>query len=221
MSEMKNVRSIVAENPLLVLFLGACPALAVTTHVKSALVMGIAVLAIMVVTNLLMALLGKVLPTQAKLPACAIIVAGLVSILQMLMNAFLPEIYQILGVYLAVTAVNLVVFNRAEAAGKSGIGTALSDSFVTGVYFVIALVIMGAVREAFGFGTIAGTAIPVLESHKISLLTKAPGGFMVFSFLAAVISKICPAKNEALCEGYTCAAAGIAAVSPLTETEGE
>ena len=110
---------------------------------------------------------------------------------------------------------DLLVLSQAEAAAeKRG---SLADSVKIGVYFLAVLTVMGAVRELFGAGSIAGVSVPVLESHRILVLTKAPGGFLVFSILAAVISKVCPVKGKPLCEGSACAAAGIAEIN----TEGE
>lgn len=215
MSDQKTIRNIVAENPLLILFLGACPAMGRTTSLISALGMGVAVLVVLVLSTALMSALRGVTPEKARVPAAVIIAAGFVSIVQMLMNAFLPNVYQMLCVYLAVTAVDLLVLSQAEAAAeKRG---SLADSVKIGVYFLAVLTVMGAVRELFGAGSIAGVSVPVLESHRILVLTKAPGGFLVFSILAAVISKVCPVKGKPLCEGSACAAAGIAEIN----TEGE
>lgn len=192
MSEKKNP---VASNPLLILFLGACPALASTIGVKPALGMGAAVLVVLVLSALLVSLLGKKL--ENRLPVCVVAAAGFASIVQMLMNAFLPDVYRMLGVYVAVVAVDLLVYASAENAGDTG--AAVADAFKTGVLFLVFVLVMGAVRELFGAGTIAGVAVPVLESHTISVLTKAPGGFIVFSILAAVVSKM--GSNKSVKEG--------------------
>ena len=153
-----------------------------------------------------MSLLGKAIPTQAKLPACAIIAAGLVSIFQMLVNAFLPEIYQMLGIYVAVVAVNLVVFGQAEAAAA---GNGVSHAVITGVYFTVMLLVMGVVRELFGNASIFGMDIAFLSNFRISLLSKAPGGFIIASILAGVISKLGMAKDECTGNCVTGVAAGI------------
>ena len=147
--------------------------------------------------------------------------ADFVSIVQLLMNAFLPSVYQMLGVYLAVVAVDLAVFANGEASASRGFGASVLDSLLTGLGFTLALFCMAAVREIFGNGSFAGLAIPFLESHNIPLLLKAPGGFLVFAILLAVIQAL--RRDDCGCEagGLACAAAGIAAVPENNEQEGE
>ena len=137
------------------------------------------------------------------------------------MNAFLPSVYQMLGVYLAVVAVDLAVFANGEASASRGFGASVLDSLLTGLGFTLALLCMAAVREIFGNGSFAGLAIPFLESHSIPLLLKAPGGFLVFAILLAVIQAL--RRDDCGCEaeGLACAAAGISAVPENNEQEGE
>ena len=201
-----NCCAAIAKNPLMVLFLGACPAMAATATVKGALGMGLAVLVVMVLSNLLIAALRKMINPNALIPVCVIVSAGFVSIVQMLMNAFLPNIYQMLGIYVAVVAVNLVVFGQAEAAAA---GNGVSHAVITGVYFTVMLLVMGVVRELFGNASIFGMDIAFLSNFRISLLSKAPGGFIIASILAGVISKLGLARAECAGECMTGAAAGI------------
>ena len=197
MSE-KKLCCVIAENPLLILFLGACTAMGATTTLLGAVAMGVAALVVMVLSALVITALKKVIPECARIPAVVIIVTGFVSIVQMLMNAFLPEIYQMLGIYVAVAAVDLLIFGTAD---ESCVVRAVKN----GLRF---LVIMGLVREVLGSGSVAGFDIAFLADYTIPVMTKAPGGFVVYSILAAVISKL--HKNPKL-EGNSaaCAAAGL------------
>ena len=126
-----------------------------------------------------------------------------------------------MGVYLAVVAVELAVFANGEASASGGFGASVLDSLVTGLGFTLALLCMAAVREIFGSGSFAGLAIPFLESHNVPLLLKAPGGFLVFAILLAVIQAL--RRDDCGCEagGLACAAAGIAAAPENNEQEGE
>ena len=200
MSE-KKLCCVIAENPLLILFLGACTAMGATTTLLGAVAMGVAALIVMVLSALVITALKKVIPECARIPAVVIIVTGFVSIVQILMNAFLPEIYQMLGIYVAVAAVDLLIFGTAD---ESCVVRAVKN----GLRFLVILVIMGLVREVLGSGSVAGFDIAFLADYTIPVMTKAPGGFVVYSILAAVISKL--HKNPKL-EGNSaaCAAAGL------------
>ena len=200
MSE-KKLCCVIAENPLLILFLGACTAMGATTTLLGAVAMGVAALIVMMLSALVITALKMVIPECARIPAVVIIVTGFVSIVQMLMNAFLPEIYQMLGIYVAVAAVDLLIFGTAD---ESCVVRAVKN----GLRFLVILVIMGLVREVLGSGSVAGFDIAFLADYTIPVMTKAPGGFVVYSILAAVISKL--HKNPKL-EGNSaaCAAAGL------------
>ena len=214
MSEKNCVCKAILKNPLMVLFLGACPAMAATATVWGAFGMGIAVLAVMLLSNLVIAALKKVTPVEALIPVCVIVSAGFVSAVQMLMNAFLPDVYQMIGVYVAVVAVNLVVFNQAEEASKGSIGNAVMSAVVTGLCFTAVLLVMGIVRELLGSASVAGKQIAFLAEYRIPLLTKAPGGFLVASIMAAVLSKLStPCCGSEGCDSVTCKAVGMSACS--------
>ncbi len=216
MNEKKNV---ILENPVLVLFLGACPAMAQTANVNAALGMGVAVLLVLLLSTMLISALRRIIPERAKIPAYVLITAGFVSIVQLLMNAFLPTVYQMLGVYLAVIAVDLAVFANGEKAAQRSFGASVLAGVITGLYFIVALLCMAVVREVFGSGSFAGFSIPFLSDHCIPLLTKAPGGFLVFSFLLAVINVLHPGESGGCApDGIACAAAG-AAENPVQEGE--
>lgn len=210
MSEKNCVCNAILKNPLMVLFLGACPAMAATASVWGAFGMGIAVLAVMLLSSLVIAVLKKVMPSEALIPVCVIVSAGFVSAVQMLMNAFLPDVYQMLGVYVAVVAVNLVVFNQAEEASKGNIGNAVVGAVVTGLCFTAIMLVMGAVRELLGSASIAGKQVAFLAEYRIPLLSKAPGGYLVASIMAAVLSKLStPCCGNEGCDSVTCKAVGM------------
>ena len=206
----------IAANPLLVLLLGAGPALAATGSVLSALSMGLAVLLVMLLSNLLAAVLGNVIPCSAKLPAYAIIGAGVASLVQMLLQAFLPAAAQMLGVYLAVLAVDLVVFAGAEASAKGGVKTAVLGSVKTAVFFTVVMVGVALVREVLGAGSVAGFALPLLKDYNLPLLQTAAGGFMVYGVAAAIVSKC-----GCCCEKKGIAAAAVGYESCCCDTEKE
>jgi len=200
----KTIRGVAAENPMLILLLGACPAMGATATVQGALGMGVAALIVMVLSGIVIAALRKTIPACARIPACILIIAGFVSIVQMLMNAFLPDVYQMLGIYLTVAAVDLLIF----AAGEEG---SVAAAVKTGVKFIVILLVMGIVREVLGSASIAGKELAFLKDYRIPLLATAPGGFLIYSFTAAVISKLNPdAKVEGT--GAACAAAGICGI---------
>lgn len=210
MSEKNCVKKAITKNPLMVLFLGACPAMAATATVMGGFGMGLAVLAVMVLSNLVLSLLKKVMPAQAMIPVCVIVSAGFVSAAQMLMNAFMPEVYEMIGLYVAVVAVNLVVFSEAEAAADSSVGTAVLQAVITGLSFTAILLVMGAIRELLGSASIAGKEVAFLANYRIPLLATAPGGYLVASIVTALLSKVnAPCCGSEGCDCVTCKAIGM------------
>ena len=203
-----KISNALASNPVLILFLGACPALGATTTLLGALGMGVAALIVMVLSGAVISAIKKFIPAGAFIPVAVIITAGFVTLVQMVMQAFLPDVYSMMGIYLTVAAVDLLVFANGEAAADNCVGKAIIGALKVGVFFVLVLAFMGAVREVFGLGAIAGNEIEFFASYKISLLAKAPGGFIVFSFVAAVISKCFARETDCTCS-YATAAAGM------------
>ena len=191
------LRGLIAENPVLVLVLGTCPTLAVSTGIISALSMGIAATAVLVCSNIVISLLRKAIPDTVRIPCYIVVIAGFVTIVQLLMEAYLPDLYEMLGVYLALIVVNCIILGRAEMfARKNGVVDSALDGLGMGIGFLIALLAMATIREVFGAGTFAGIKIPVLIDYKIDILTQAPGGFLVFGILIAVVNAIGPKKGE-------------------------
>lgn len=188
-------KGILLENPVFVLILGTCPTLAVTTTVIGALAMGIAAAAVLICSNAVISILRKAIPDTVRIPCYIVIIAGFVTIVQMVMHAFLPELYELLGVYLALITVNCIILGRAEMfAGKNSVGKSILDGIGMGIGFTIALVLMAIIREVFGAGTFAGIEIPFLKDYTIDVLIKAPGGMMVYGFLIALVNVITKGK---------------------------
>jgi electron transport complex protein RnfE len=200
------LKGIIAENPVLVLVLGTCPTLAQTNSVIAAIGMGIAATIVLVCSNLVISLLRKLIPDSVRIPCYIVIIAGFVSIVQMILHAAIPSLYEMLGVYLALIVVNCIILGRAEMfARKNGPLDSVLDGLGMGIGFLLALFAMATIREVFGQGTFAGLEIPFLVDYNIPILTKAPGGFLVFGILIAVINKIGPKKGEEKRKDFSCA----------------
>ena len=206
------LKGLLRENPVFVLILGTCPTLATTNSVIGALAMGLAATAVLICSNAVVSLFRKVIPDSMRIPCYIVIIAGFVTIVQMVMHAFLPELYELLGVYLALITVNCIILGRAEMfAGKQTVGKSILDGIGMGLGFTIALLAMAVIREVFGAGTFAGIEIPFIADHTIDILVKAPGGLMVYGLLIAVVNIITKGKaikkKEFSCAG--CPSAGI------------
>ena len=199
------LKGLIAENPVLVLVLGTCPTLAVTTGIISALSMGLAATAVLVGSNVVISALRKVIPDVVRIPCYIVIIATFVTAVQMLLQAFLPSIYDMLGVYLALIVVNCIILGRAEMyARKNGVVDSALDGLGMGVGFLIALLAMATVREVLGAGSFAGFAIPVLSEYNIPILVQAPGGFLVFGIMIAIVNKIGPKKGAEKRKSFSC-----------------
>lgn len=200
-----SLSAALTRKPVLLLFLGACPAMALSANVLSALAIGVAALLVMLLSNLVLWLLRGIL--GGSVLAKLVVISCFVSAVQMLMNAFLPSVYPMMGVYLAVLAVSLLLFHEAEETDEGGLGAALGGAVSAGLIFTAAVVVMAAVRELFGSASFAGIPVAALKNYTVPLLAQAPGGFVVFAFVLAVLNKLCPAKAEP--KGAACEAAGL------------
>ena len=199
------LKGLIAENPVLVLVLGTCPTLAVSTGIISALSMGIAATAVLVCSNIVISLLRKVIPDTVRIPCYIVVIAGFVTVVQLLMEAYLPELYTLLGVYLALIVVNCIILGRAEMfARKNSVVDSAIDGLGMGIGFLLALLAMATIREVFGAGAFAGIEIPFLVDYKIPILTQAPGGFLIFGILIAVVNAIGPKKGEGKRRNFSC-----------------
>ena len=185
------LRGLIAENPVLVLILGTCPTLATSTSVDGALGMGIAAMAVLICSNFVISLLRKIIPDTVRIPCYIVIIAGFVTIVQMVMHAYLPDLYETLGVYLALITVNCIILGRAEMfASKNSVGRSVLDGIGMGLGFTLALVAMACIREVFGAGTFMGTEVPFIKDYTIAVLKDAPGGMMVYGFMIAIVNAI-------------------------------
>jgi len=205
------LKGLLFENPVFVLVLGTCPTLATTTSVIGAVSMGIAAMAVLICSNVVISLMRKIIPDTVRIPCYIVIIAGFVTIVQMLMHAFLPALYELLGIYLALITVNCIILGRAEMfANKNSVGKSALDGLGMGLGFTVALFLMATVREVLGNASFAGIEIPFLSQFKIAFFTQAPGGFFVFGVLIAVVTILtkgkAPFRKSFSCEGCPSAA---------------
>lgn len=192
MSKLQNfLKGIIRENPVFALVLGTCPALAVTTQASNAIGMGVAATAVLVCSNMAVSALRKIIPDKVRIPCYIVLIAGFVTVVEMLMQAYAYSIYESLGIYLSLIVVNCIILGRAEMyASKNTVIDSAIDALGMGVGFTFALFLMASIREIFGSGTWFGIAIPWLVDNNISIMTLAPGGFFVFACLIALVNKI-------------------------------
>ncbi len=206
MKTLQNfTKGLIKENPVLVLVLGTCPTLATSTGVLNALGMGAAATIVLICSNIVISALRKVIPDKVRIPCYIVLIAGFVTMVQMLVKAFAPALDQSLGIYLPLIVVNCIILGRAEMfANKNKVFDSAIDALGMGLGFTLALFCMATIRETFGNGTFCGMAIPVLADNRISILTMAPGGFLIFGLLMAAMNKFAkhkPRKKDFGCEG--------------------
>ena len=221
---------IIKENPVLVLVLGTCPTLALTNSIISALCMGIAATIVLVCSNVVISALRSVIPDTVRIPCYIVIIAAFVTAVQLVMQAYLYDLYKLMGVYLALIVVNCIILGRAEMyARKNGVVDSALDGLGMGIGFLLALLAMAFIREVLGAGTFAGIEIPfmhvyengeVIYSYTLPILTNAPGGFFVFGILIAIVNKIGSGRGRKMrkefkCEG--CPSASVCGKTSCTE----
>lgn len=199
------LRGIIAENPVLILILGTCPSLAMSTSVISALSMGLAATVVLIGSNAVISALRHVIPDTVRIPCYIVIIAAFVTAVQMLLEAYLPAIYDMLGVYLALIVVNCIILGRAEMfARKNNVLDSIFDGLGMGIGFLVALVLIATVREVLGAGSFAGFEIPFISSFKIPILVKAPGGFLVYGIIIAVMNKLTEKRGGVKKKDFSC-----------------
>ena len=207
------LRGIIQENPVLILILGTCPTLAVTGNVTSALSMGIAATIVLICSNIVISALRKVIPDTVRVPCYIVIIATFVTAVQMLLQAFLPPIYEMLGVYLALIVVNCVILGRAEMfARKHTVFESALDGIGMGLGFILALFLMAFIREVFGAGSFMGLAIPFMSKFTVPILAQAPGGYLVYGILIAIMNKLTEKKGGVKKKSFSCEGCPSAAV---------
>ena len=182
---------ILFENPTLVQLLGMCPTLAVTTTLLNGLGMGLSATAVLIMSNILVSALRKIIPDKVRIAAYVVIIATFVTIVQMVLQAFVPSLYASLGIFIPLIVVNCIILARAEAfASKNSIGKSALDGLGMGLGFTLALCIISAVREILGQGTIWGINVTVAPLEPASIIGMPPGGFIVLGIIIATINAI-------------------------------
>ncbi len=209
-------KGLIKENPVLRLVLGTCPTLATSTSVESAIGMGLAATVVLVCSNIVISALRKVIPSKVRIPAYVVIIAGFVSIVQMLVKAFLPQIDEMLGVYLPLIVVNCIILGRAEAfASKNTVLYSAVDGLGMGVGFTAALLLMAGIREFIGAGSIAGFTVFPEAIPPMTIFVLAPGGFFVFGILIALANKVAESNGKQKAELKGCSACPMASTCTL------
>ena len=180
---------VVKENPTFILMLGMCPTLAVSTAAINGLGMGISTTAVLILSNVIISALRKVIPDEVRLPAYIVIVATLVTITELLIEAYLPALYDALGIYIPLIVVNCIILGRAEAyANKNTVALAAFDGIGMGLGFTISLTIVGFLRELLGSGKIFGHSVLPASVEPIGIFVKAPGAFLVLAIVIMVLN---------------------------------
>ena len=187
-SIIKN--GITKENPTFVLMLGMCPTLATTTSAVNGLSMGLATMVVLICTNVVISLLKSITPDKVRIPVFIVVIAAFVTILQLVIKAYLPDVDKALGLFIPLIVVNCIILGRAEAfAAKNSPLASLADGIGIGLGFTLALTLLGIVREMLGAGSVFGlTLLP--EESNILLFILPPGAFISLGFLIAIVNKL-------------------------------
>ena len=226
------VNGLIKENPTFVLMLGMCPTLAVTTSAINGVGMGLTTTAILAASNLMISLLRNIIPDRVRMPAYIVVVASFVTVVQLLLQGFIPGLYEALGIYIPLIVVNCIILGRAESyASKHGPVSSLFDGLGMGLGFTLSITCIGLIRELLGSGTAFGfQLLPLADAasgaagyEPITIFILAPGAFFVLAFLSALQNKlhVGAAKrgiDPSNCEGGACASCGNA-LCQLRRTE--
>ncbi len=208
-------KGIIKENPTLVMLLGMCPTLAVTTQAKNGIGMGLATTFVLLGSNIVISALRKVIPDKVRIPSFIVIIASFVTLIGFLLEGFVPDLYDSLGIYLTLITVNCIIFGRAEMyASKNGVVSSACDAIGMGIGFTLALFLMGSIREISGAGQWMGMDIPVIHDNPMLLFIMPAGGFFTLGVIIAAVNKLSNKKppQELGCSGCphaeTCGKAG-------------
>ena len=191
MSKLNIITSgILKNNPTFVLVLGMCPTLGTTTSAINGLGMGVATMAVLIMSNLVISLIKNLIPSKVRIPAFIVVIASFVTIIQMLMQAYVPSLYASLGVFIPLIVVNCIILGRAEAfASKNGPIDSILDGIGIGVGFTLALTAVGSVREILGSGEIFGYSLGIANYMPL-VFVLAPGAFLVLGYLMVLFNKL-------------------------------
>ena len=190
MSKLQIItKGILKENPTFVLILGMCPTLGVTSSAINGMGMGVATMAVLIMSNIVISLIKSLIPDKVRIPAFIVVIASFVTIIEMLMQAYLPSLYSALGVFIPLIVVNCIILGRAEAfASKNGVVDSALDGIGIGLGFTLSLTVLGAVREVLGAGSIFGYTFA--DGVMPLLFILAPGGFLVLGYLMVLFNKV-------------------------------
>ena len=184
------INGIIKENPTFVLLLGMCPTLGTTSSALNGMSMGLATMAVLIFSNLIISLIKNLIPDMVRIPSFIVVIASLVTILQMLIKAYAPEVDKSLGLFIPLIVVNCVILGRAEAFGaKNGPISSVCDGIGMGLGFTLGLTLLGAVREILGTGSIFSLSL-FPEQYGALVFVLAPGAFIALGYLIAIINKI-------------------------------
>lgn len=190
MNNWKNFsKGFIKENPVFTLLLGLCPTLAVTTSAINGLGMGLATTFVLICSNIVIALTSKVIPDKVRIPSFIVIIASFVTVIDLVMKAYVPSLYDALGLFIPLIVVNCIVLGRAEAfASKNKVFPSMIDGLGMGLGFAFALTLLGAIRELIGNYSIFGYKL--INTDGVIVFVLAPGGFFVLAYLIAIMKKI-------------------------------
>ena len=204
-------KGLIKENPNLVLLLGTCPTLATTSSAFNGMGMGIAATVVLICSNIVISLLARVIPEKVRIPCYIVVIAGFVTLVQFIVQAFAEPLYNSLGVFLPLIVVNCIILGRAEMfASKNGVLDSALDGAGMGLGFTLSLTVIGAVREIIGSGTIFSgfflggdelaekltISLPFISEHPMMIVALAPGGFFIYACAIAVVNKILQSKGK-------------------------
>ena len=182
-------KGIIKENPSFVLLLGMCPTLGTTTSAINGMGMGVATMFVLVMSNIVISLIKNIVPGKVRIPAYIVVIASLVTVLQLVMEAYVPSLYETLGVFIPLIVVNCIILGRAEAfASKNNVGDSALDGIGIGLGFTLSLTLLGAVREMLGAGSVFGWKF--VEGDGILLFVLAPGAFIALGYLLVIFNKL-------------------------------
>ena len=204
-------KGIIKENPVLVLLLGTCPTLATTSSAINGIGMGVSAMAVLICSNIVISILRNIIPDKVRIPCYIVVIAGFVTVVQLLLQAFVPSLYASLGLFIPLIVVNCIILGRAEMfASKNNPFDSALDGIGMGIGFTLALGVMGLIREFFGSGTLFGQEVLTNIVPGMGIFNLAPGGFFVFGVLIAAVNYFTKGKalknKEFGCEGCAMAA---------------
>ena len=192
MSNWKTfTKGLIKENPILVLLLGCCPTLATTTSAINGMSMGLATTFVLIMSNLVISLLKNFIPDKVRIPCFIVVIASFVTVVQLVMQAYVPDIYETLGLFIPLIVVNCIVLGRAEAfASKNPVWPSILDGAGMGLGFTFALTILGSIREILGSGSIFNWRFLPEDASTILVFVLAPGAFIALGYLIAIVNRL-------------------------------